>query len=277
MPEGDTIHRTAATLRRALAGTEVTDAHARAPQLQRVGVGRLVGQRIDEVEARGKHLLVWFAPSGLALHSHMRMSGSWHLYRHGERWRRGANRARVRLDTAAWVAVCFDAPVCELLSAAQVDAHPSLAGLGPDATADGFDRQGARRRLDEAADRPVGEVLLDQRVVAGVGNVYRCELCFIHRLDPWAPVADLDGDTRDAVLASAERLLRQNTHKPGAIRATTGADAPSARLYVYGKARRPCPRCRTPIAVARQGSPSRVTYWCPGCQGPGHHGRQGER
>ena len=279
MPEGDTIHRTARTLGRALVGAEVTHVATSVAQVRGLGVARLVGQRVREVEARGKHLLVWFAPSGLALHSHMRMSGSWHLYRHGERWRKPAHLARFELHVADWVAVCFAAPVVELLSAGQVARHRTLAALGPDALADVPDLAEARRRLDERADWTIGEALLDQRVLAGVGNVYKNEVLFIHGLDPWSRVGQLDGATRDAVLETAVRLMRENTGtvergrgggaRPGR-RVTTGdRSTRGAELFVHGRGRRPCPRCTRPIAVARQGEQGRLTYWCRSCQGPG--------
>ena len=270
MPEGDTIHRTAATLRRALEGAEVTAVSTRVGQVRALGPDRLVGQAVAAVEPRGKHLLIWFAPSDLALHSHMRMSGSWHLYRHGERWRKPERFARITLETEAWQAVCFSAPVLALLDRRQVTSQPSLAALGPDALDEVTDLAEAGRRLAAAGSQPIGEALLDQRILAGVGNVYRCEVLFLRGLDPWTPVNDLDEDERGGVLATAERLLKDNIASGSPRRVTTGRfDGAGDRLFVYGKARRPCPRCQTPIAVARQGSQARVTFWCPRCQGPG--------
>jgi endonuclease-8 len=270
VPEGDTIFRTARALRQALAGQEVIDVATTVAQVRRLGAGRLIGQTVRDVESRGKHLLVWFAPSGLALHTHMRMSGSWHLYRHGERWRKPPHLSRVQLYVAEWVAVCFSAPVIELLSAQQVARHRALAALGPDALDDEPDLVEARRRLDAREDWTIGEALLDQRMLAGIGNVFKNEVLFIHRLDPWRPVGEIDPQTRDAVLETAVRLMRTNAVGPGARRVTTG-DPGSGRgdLYVYGRHRRPCPRCQRPIAVARQGEQARLTYWCRSCQGPG--------
>ena len=270
MPEGDTIFRTARSLRQALAGEEVTDVVTTVAQVRRLGPARLIGQTVRDVESRGKHLLLWFAPSGLALHSHMRMSGSWHVYRQGERWRKPRHLARFELHVAAWVAVCFSAPVIELLSAEQVARHRALAELGPDALDEEPDLVEARRRLDARQDWTIGEALLDQRMLAGIGNVFKNEVLFIHRLDPWRPVRDIDPQTRDAVLDTAVRLMRASATGPTARRVTTGAPA-SGRgdLYVYGRERRPCPRCQRPIAVARQGEQARLTYWCRSCQGPG--------
>lgn len=283
MPEGDTIFKAARSLREALVGREVTAVQTGVAQIRALGPQRLVGQQVAQVEPRGKHLLHWFAPSDLALHTHMRMTGSWHVYRSGERWRKPRHLARFVLEAGPVVAVCFSAPVCELLSRGQVDRHPALAALGPDALDDAVDLAEARRRLDARADTSIAEALLDQRVLAGVGNVYKSELLYLHRVDPWAPVAQVGEDTRDALLDSAVRLLQVNVAPGATRRVTTGAVQPGAagrppagqpaaggdRLHVYGKARRPCARCATPIRVARQGEQGRLTYWCPRCQGPG--------
>ena len=268
MPEGDTIYRTAGRLRAALGGAQVTAFRTSVPQIRQLGVDRLVGQTVAEVESRGKHLLCWFAPSDLALHTHMMMSGSWHVYRSGQRWRKPIRLAKIVVDVEGWTAVCFSAPVCELLSRAQVQRHRSLSALGPDALGEDLDLAACRRRLDERAEWAIGEALLDQRVLAGVGNVYKTEVLFLHRIDPWARVADLDGPTRTALLATAARLLRENVAPGRLMRSTTG-DERGQRLHVYGRARRPCPRCSTPISIARQGEQARLTYWCRACQGAG--------
>lgn len=269
MPEGDTIFRVARTLRHALEGEEVIAVATTVGQVRAVGEQRLVGQTVGAVEPRGKHLLIWFSPSDLVLHSHMRMSGSWHLYRHGQRWRRPRHLLRFRLETAHWLALCFSAPVIELLSAAQVARHPSLAALGPDALGEEPDLDEVRRRLDAMGDTTIGEALLDQRLMAGVGNVYKNEVLFIHAVDPWTPVAQVDGETRDALLDTAVTLLRRNVRRGQVRRVTTGGAGVGGDLHVYGRHRRPCPRCQRPIAVARQGDQGRLTYWCRSCQGPG--------
>lgn len=267
MPEGDTIFRTARTLRAVLQDEEITAAESSVPGVRALGPGRLVGQTVAAVESRGKHLLVWFAPSDLALHTHMMMSGSWHTYRPGEPWRKPRRLARIVLGTRESVVVCFSAPVCELLSRGQVERHARLAALGPDALDPDFDLAEARRRLDAAPDEEIGVALLDQRILAGVGNVYRCEILFLHRVSPWTPVGELDGEQRDALLAEAVTLLRANVAPERRRRTTTADPGRQGRLHVYAKARRPCPRCSTPIGVARQGPLARLTYWCRGCQG----------
>jgi endonuclease-8 len=268
MPEGDTVFRTAQTLRSALEGQTVREMQTRVPRIRRLGGTRLVGQVLEEIEPRGKHLLMWFSPSGWALHSHMRMTGSWHLYRPDERWRKPERLVTLRLDVDDWTAVAFSVPVCELLTADQVTAHPGIAGLGPDPLAPHTDLAEALRRLDERGKTTIGEALLDQRVLAGVGNVYKSEVLFLHGVHPWTPVRHVAPQERDRLLASAARLLRQNARSASPMRVTTGA--PKARrseaLWVYGRSRRPCRRCATPIVVGRQGEQARVTYWCPACQ-----------
>jgi endonuclease-8 len=273
MPEGDTIFRAARTMRQALAGLEVTAVSTVVPEIRALRPQRLVGQVVSDVEPRGKHLLHWFGPSGLALHTHMRMTGSWHVYRGAQRWRKPRHQARFVLSAGDVTAVCFNAPVCELLSRGQVERHPALAGLGPDVLDDDVDLDEVRRRLDARAGMTIGEALLDQRVLAGIGNVYKSEILWLHRLDPWTPVGRLEEATRDALLGTAVRLLRANV-APGASpgRITTGEDRAllnGDRYYAYGRTRRPCRRCGTPLRAARQGEQARTTYWCPRCQGAG--------
>lgn len=269
MPEGDTIYRAAQTLARALEGKTVTSFAGRAPQLRAVRPQRLVGETIAAVESRGKHLLVWFAPTDLALHTHMRMSGSWHLYRTSERWRKPAHLARAVIDVEGWTAVCFSAPVVELLHRSEIERLPALADLGPDALDEATDLTEARRRLDHRGDWAIADALLDQRVLAGIGNVYKSEVLFIHRVDPWTPVADVPPATRTALLSTAEQLLKRNVAPGTTQRITTTVDSTTGPTYVYGRARRPCARCATPISRARQGAQGRSTYWCRRCQGPG--------
>jgi endonuclease VIII len=248
VPEGDTLFRTAATLHKWLAGREVTEATAPATPM--------VGRTVERVEANGKHLLVRF-DSGHVLHSHMRMTGSWHVYRAGERWRRPPGQARVVLTCGERVAVCFNAPVVELLVPGGEARHPALVGLGPDVLDQPVDldeiRRRARRRPPET---PLGELLLDQRVVAGIGNIWRAESLFLEGRSPWTPVSSLTDDELDALVSTAGRIMREGL---------AGAAARQGR-WVYGRTGRPCPRCRTPIRSRPQGEQARVAYWCPTCQ-----------
>jgi endonuclease VIII len=256
VPEGDTIWKTAASLRRALVGANLVDFEATVPLRRRPAAGAA----IVDVHALGKHLLIVFA-DGTALHTHMQMHGSWHLYRRGERWQRSQASMRVRIVTADTEAVCFSAPVVEVLTAPEVERHPRLSRLGPDLTAPHADVAAASARLASMSATPIGVALLDQRVAAGIGNVYKSEVLFACRVDPFAPVSSLDDDRPTEVIATAARFLRANAERAGP-RATTR----DGRLAVYGRAGRPCPRCGTAIASARQGEQARVTYWCPRCQ-----------
>ncbi|MGH8906876.1 MAG: Fpg/Nei family DNA glycosylase [Egibacteraceae bacterium] len=275
MAEGDTIYRTARVLRAALEGQTVTAVRTTVAQIRGLGPQRLVGQTVAEVESRGKHLLLWFAPSRLALHSHMMMSGSWHVYRTGQRWDSPERLARIALtvgagessDQAGRTAVCFGAPVCELLSTAQVTAHPVLTRLGPDALDETPDLAEARRRLDRLGNTAIGEALLDQRVIAGIGNVYKSEILFIHGVNPWTAVGELPEAAREALLDTAVRLLRANALKGSGARRTTTSGQRGERLHVYGRTGRACPACGTAIRSRAQGAHARRTYWCPRCQG----------
>jgi endonuclease-8 len=236
------------------------------PQVQRI-----VGHEICAVEALGKNLLIRF-DNGLEIRTHLRMNGSWHRYRPGERWRRPPSRARLVIEVPGAVAVCFDAPVVELFETRAEPLHPSLSRLGPDLLAPGFDEAEAVRRLraPERAHLAVAEALLDQRALAGIGNVYKNEVLWLERVSPFVAIADLDDETMGRLVATAHRLLTANVDaRRGPERVTTAGDraAPGA-LYVYGRTGRPCRRCRTPIASIRQGTNlPRSTYWCPTCQG----------
>lgn len=267
MPEGDTIARAAAALHRALAGATVTAFQTGLAGLARVDDDTpLAGRTIDACVARGKHLLLHFS-GGLTLRTHMRMHGSWHLYRPGERWQRPAAAMRIRLDTAHWVAVAFDVPVAEFVGDADLARHRPLAMLGPDLADPAFDRGAALVRLAAAAAQPIGDALLDQRVVAGVGNVLRSETLFLTRLHPLRAVATLDAATQVAVLETAARLIQRNTRPAaGPTRNTTGRTAPGEALWVYGRTGRPCRRCATPIRSAVPGIDGRRVYWCATCQ-----------
>ncbi len=269
MPEGDTLFRTAAGLRPYLVGRTVTAARTggpgAVPQVQRV-----VGREITAVEALGKNLIIRF-DNGLEIRTHLRMNGSWHRYRPGERWRRPPGRARLVLEVPGAVAVCFDAPVVELLEQRAEVLHPSLGALGPDLLAPDFDTDEALRRLraPERAEMEIAGALLDQRALAGIGNVYKSEVLWLERVSPFGRVADIDDGMLARLVATARRLLVANstaTHGPERV-TTAGDRAAPGPLYVYGRTGRPCRRCRTPIVSRRQGfDPARTTYWCPSCQ-----------
>jgi endonuclease VIII len=263
VPEGDTIFQTAAALRPLLVGQPVLAARAKTPG---PAIERVVGSHVTSVEPLGKHMVIRF-DNGLALHTHLRMAGTWHRYAPGERWRIAAWKARVVLEVPDHVIVCFNAPVAELMDERALDLHPALHALGPDLISDRFDAAEAFRRLRERPDVEIAEALLDQRAMAGVGNVFKSEILFIEGVNPWTAVASIDDDKLRKLIATAHRLLVENARPGQPHRVTTRGD-PAARgsLWVYGRANRPCVRCRTPIRSARQGELNRPTYWCPRCQ-----------
>ncbi len=272
MPEGDTLFRTADGLRPYLVGRKVSAARTGGPGSV-PQVSRIIGREITGVEALGKNLLIRF-DNGLEIRTHLRMRGSWHRYRPGETWRRAPARARLVIEVPGAVAVCFDAPVVELLERRAEALHPSLGRLGPDLLGREFDgAEGLRRLRDPArAATAIAEAIVDQRALAGIGNVYKSELLWIERVSPLAPVADLDDVTLARLIATARRLLLANADRAGgAERVTTGRDRHAAGpLYVYGRTGRPCRRCGTAIASLQQGRDlPRTTYWCSSCQGVG--------
>jgi endonuclease VIII len=226
----------------------------------------MVGHTVEKVEANGKHLLVRF-DSGHVLHTHLRMTGSWHVYSTGERWQRPANQARVTLTCGERMAVCFNAPVVELLAPGAERNHPSLAGLGPDVLAPTLDVEEVRRR---ARNRPpetaLGEVLLDQRVVAGIGNIWRCEALFVEGRNPFTPVSELADDELDALVSTARKIMKESLGPSGPLSGQGGPFAGRPQRWVYRRTNRPCRRCGTPIRSRPQGEQARMAYWCPTCQ-----------
>jgi endonuclease VIII len=227
---------------------------------------RVVGSRVTAIEPVGKHMLIHF-DNGLVLHTHLRMGGTWHRYAPGERWRMAAWKARVVLEVAEHVVVCFNAPVAELMPARAAPLHPALASLGPDLLSPQFDAGEAFTRLRARPDVQIAEALLDQRALAGIGNVIKCETLFIEGVNPWQHVSDLSDDKLRSLVATAHRLLEDNAVPGRPHRVTTGGDARArGSSYVYERANRPCTHCGTPIRVQRQGALNRSTYWCPTCQ-----------
>ncbi len=262
MPEGDTLFRTAAVLRDILLDRTLISARGRPGGAQ---LERLVGRRIVRVESIGKHLLI-DVDGGLSLHTHLGLHGSWHRYRSGEPWRRGATRAVAVLEVPGAVAVCFDAPTVELMETRALGLHPVLRALGPDLVTSEAPTDalvGRLRALPPAT--PVGEALLDQRVMAGLGNVYRSEVCFIERIDPRRPLDSLSDPTLARLVETGRTLIRANRMAPGRT-TVPGARRPGERLWVYGRAGRPCRRCGDLIMSLAGGDPPRRAWWCPTCQ-----------
>ncbi len=270
MPEGDTIFRAARTLHRALAGERVTRFETQLAQLAAVDRrSPVTGRSIVEVVPRGKHLIV--AMTGdLFLRTHMRMHGSWHIYRPGERWRAPRREARIVIATAGWVAIAFSVTDAEFLTHEQLERHARIGALGPDLLSPDVDFNEARRRIRGTPARHIADALLRQQSVAGLGNVFKSELLFLCRVHPFTPVDRVSDREIECLLTRGRTLMRLNVDEaapPGAgtSRRTTGRLNAREPLWVYGRSGRPCLRCATPIAT-RSDTDGRRTFWCPACQ-----------
>jgi len=255
MPEGDTIHRAAHRVGEALVGREIIPietphprhGHDRWPE-------RLSGRGVRSVDARGKHLFLRFE-GDLTLHSHLRMGGQWSVYRRGERWRRSPRRAWLVIRTPEHEVVQFDGPVLELVTDSRTRFDPQLAGLGPDLLAEDFSEERFLARLrEDDQTRPFGDALLDQRNVAGLGNIWRAEACFHAGVDPHRPTREVSNEEALTAIRSVQPLM---------ARSAAGEWPPP---NVYRRSGRPCPRCRTAIESGGLGDDNRTVYWCPGCQ-----------
>jgi endonuclease VIII len=287
MPEGDAIFRTARTLHRALAGQEVVRFESVLPALTRVHEDApITGRTIERVTAAGKHVLMQFSAlrhaedaaaeargGSLILRTHLRMNGSWHIYRPGERWQRPGRDMRVVIATAGFEAVGFNIPVAEFLKPRDAARHDDLRLMGPDLLGEPFDADEAIRRFRQSGALEIADALLNQRIVAGVGNIYKSEVLFLARVDPFTRVADVADERLRDMLAIARTHLKANVTDPqGGIttyrgyRRGDGRGGGADRRYVYGRARQPCRTCGTPIRVRAQGPHARLTYWCPQCQ-----------
>ena len=272
MPEGDTIYRAARALDAALAGRTVSRFESVFPHLTRVDVDApLRGRVVERVTSRGKHLLMSFS-GDLVLRTHMRMNGTWHIYRPGERWRRPRHEMRIVIGTDAFEAVAFTVPVAEFIAASALERE--LAAVGPDPLAADFDPSNAVARLRARGEMAVADALLDQSAIAGIGNIYKSEILFAGGVNPFVRVADLPDAALERLVAVAVRLMRANVGEGTSaaivtytgFRRTTGGTDPSARLWVYGRAGKPCRRCGTLVSRAKQGIHARSTYWCEKCQ-----------
>jgi endonuclease VIII len=275
VPEGDTIFRAARTLHRALAGKPVVRFESMFPALERIHIDTpLTAQSVESVTASGKHILMRFS-GGQVLRTHMRMNGSWHIYRPGEPWQRSRRDMRIVIATADFVAVGFNIPVAEFVRAANLARHEELRRLGPDLLSEQFDAGEALRRMKERPADAIADVLLNQRVLAGIGNVYKSEVLFTCGVNPFTPVGRIEDTALACLIAAGRKFLLANvqtslapmTTYGGYQRTTTGRRNASERLWVYGRVGLPCRRCRTPIALKKHGTAARLTYWCPKCQG----------
>ena len=258
MPEGDTIHYAAHRIRPILEGRVPDRIATPAPRAPGATTWpeRLAGRAVRSVDAYGKHLFLRFS-GDLTLHSHLRMTGSWSVYDAGRPWRKSPRRAWLVIQAGADEVVQFDGPVLELVTDSRTRLDQRIAGLGPDVLGAHFDEDRYLRRLrEDDPTRPVGDALLDQRTVAGIGNVWKAESCFAAGIDPWRPVGRTTNAEACAIVQSARERMAVSAREGHAAR-------PRA---VYGRWGEPCPRCGTAIRSGRQGDENRVTYWCPGCQ-----------
>ena len=267
MPEGDTIFRTAVVLRKVLAGEVVTGFDIVAPKVSAAARDEpIVGSRVERIEANGKHLFITFGtPHRAVLHTHMKMSGSWHVYRPGERWWEPESEARVVIRTAGAVAPCFHPPIVELLSEKELGLHPVVSRLGPDIIRDEFDMPEALRRLRENEDRDIATALLDQHAISGIGNVFKVEALFLGRTSPWAQVRDLDDAKLREIIEHARRLIRLN--RAGRPRRTRFGLNASERMWVDERAGLPCHVCGTRVESGWHPDEVRKSWYCPTCQG----------
>jgi endonuclease VIII len=274
VPEGDTIYRAARTLHRAFAGHAVIKFESVLPKLTRVDVDSgIVGRTIEKVEADGKWMLMHFS-GDLILLSHMLMSGSWHVYRPGETWQRRATDMRILIETATFVAVGFNVPVAEFHTAESLARRPGFNKLGPSLLGEGFDEATATARLLSRPDEETGVALLTQSLMAGIGNVYKSEVCFACGVNPFRRIATLTKEEMACLVSTARKYLLANvTESSGdrivtylGMRRTTGRSDPSERLWVYQRRGEPCRKCGAAIASRKQGIEARTTFWCPVCQ-----------
>jgi len=280
LPEGDTIYRTARTLGRALTGKPITGFSTEYAQIARANDELpFIGQTIELIEARGKWLLMYFSGTGEAcgpiLATHMLMSGSWHIYRPGERWQEPRSNARIVLETADFVAVAFRVPVARIYTAESLARDRQIPPATGDVLKPSFDAAAAVQRFQSYAEEEVARVLLRQNVLAGVGNVFKSEICFLEGISPFRNVGSLSQLQAESLVATAQRLLAANVLEDsgnlivtfqGRKRRTTSSSDPGESLWVYSRKNEPCRRCGTLIQRCLQGPNARSTYWCPVCQ-----------
>lgn len=268
MPEGDTIFKTAETLRLALVGRTVEALELVAPKTSAAAARcRIEGGNVLAVEPNGKHLFITFSTDreDVVLHTHMKMTGEWHIYRPGERWRRPAADARVVIRTGTYVAPCFHPPIVELITARELAIHPMVSKLGPDVLAGDFDLDEAVRRIGANPDRDIATALLDQRSLSGVGNVFKCEALFLERLSPWAQVGALAEPVVRQLVERCRELMLLN--RRGRRRRTYFSLDPDELMWVDERTGLPCRVCRTPVEWGWHPDEVRKSWYCPSCQG----------
>jgi endonuclease-8 len=268
MPEGDTIFRTARTLQLAIGGQTVTRFETVLPKLARVDVDTpLAGRTVERVESAGKWLLMRFS-GDLVLLTHMLMSGSWHIYRPGERWQRAREHMRIVIETARMVAVAFNVPVAEFHSEASLARRHVFNQLGPDPLADDFDPETAIRNLQANPDMEIAVALLKQHVLAGIGNEFKSEVCFAAGVHPFRKISSLSEGELRSLLDAARAQLHDNVRQHSPRRRTTRRIEALENLWVYNRSGQPCRKCGEAIQGLRHAADGRLSFWCPRCQGP---------
>ena len=274
MPEGDTIYRAARTLNLALGGQTVTSFESVLPHLSRVDVDHgIVGRKVEKVEAQGKWMLIYFS-GGFILLSHMLMSGSWHIYRPGETWKRSRYHMRVVIGTDKILAVAFNVPIAEFHSAESLSRREGFKSVGPSMLAQQFDEAEVVARLRSRPDLEIGVGLLTQSLLSGIGNVFKSEVCFACGINPFRPVSTLSDQDLECLVSQARKLMQANVTEASGdrivtyipMRRTTGRANPSERLWVYKRNGEPCRRCGSVISSRKQGFDARTSFWCPQCQ-----------
>jgi len=264
VPEGDTIHHAAKRLRAALVGSEIVSIETPHPRhAADRWPERLQGRGVRKVDAHGKHLFVRFN-GDLTLHSHLRMTGKWGVYERGQRWRRSPRRAWLVIRTPEHEVVEFDGPVLELMTDSRTRFDRRIAALGSDIISDDFSERDFLRRLrEDDPTRGIGDAVLDQRIVAGLGNIWKCETCFLAGIDPWRKIGGLSDEEALAIVREARPRMRDSAENGGRI---TTAPGGKWAVWVHERAGLPCRRCGTIIRARGQGDDNRTTYWCPRCQ-----------
>lgn len=253
MAEGDTILRLARRFEATLLG-ETVSAAAPNPRGKAARIERLDGRTLEGVESHGKHLLLDFGE--VSLHSHLGMSGGWHFYRPGSRWRRPRSSAWAVLADEEWEAVQFGGPTLQVGETSRVRRNPQLTRLGPDVLAPGFDPGAVIAAMRADPTRGLGDALLDQHLVAGIGNIFKSEACFAARIDPWRPIGELSDEELRRVLDAARAQMQAAVER-----------GDRHRFQIYKRRQSVCPSCRGPVSSRGQGDANRTTYWCPRCQG----------
>lgn len=278
MPEGDTIYRAARALGKALTGKVVTGFETNLAPIARVNDDSPVaGRVVEKVESRGKWCLLFFS-GDLILVTHMLMSGSWHIYRTGEKWWMGRSRMRVAVQVEGWQAVAFNVPIVEFHTARSLERSSQVPKLGPDLLSDEFTVEGGIAQMEAyGAEHPEAElavVLLNQRVIAGLGNVYKSEVAFAAGVNPFRAMRTITAREREVMVDKSQQWMKANVldgSGEGIVtysgnRRTTHSMRREDRLWVYGRQGQECRRCGATVMMRKQGEQARSTYWCPSCQ-----------